>query len=31
METHAQRNILSGLKNKASGLIEYYKNKYHLE
>ena len=29
--TTGQRNILSGLKVKTIGLLEYYKNKYHFE
>jgi hypothetical protein len=29
--TTAQRNILTSLKTKALGLVEYYKNKYRLE
>jgi hypothetical protein len=29
--TNGQQNILSGLKDKATGLILYYRNKYHLE
>jgi len=29
--TNGQRNILNGLNSKATGLIKYYKNKYHLE
>jgi len=29
--TNGQQNILTGLKTKATGLIEYYRDKYHLE
>jgi hypothetical protein len=29
--TNSQRNLLSELRNEASGLIKFFKNKYHLE